>query len=90
MDEREAARYPRVIVYATSLVVRLAFHHHDEVHLVVTAEDRPSDIPTRGVGGHHDHPFSLGERAGHVFMTGEAVEVFRGEIEVGAGELVTV
>ncbi len=31
-----------------------------------------------------------GERANHVFMTGEAVEVFRGEIEVGAGELVMV
>ena len=31
-----------------------------------------------------------GDRANHVFMTGEAVEVFRGEIEVGAGELVTV
>jgi diaminopimelate epimerase len=31
-----------------------------------------------------------GERANRVFMTGEAVEVFRGEIEVGAGELVTV
>jgi diaminopimelate epimerase len=31
-----------------------------------------------------------GERANHVFMTGEAVEVFRGEIELGAGELVAV
>jgi diaminopimelate epimerase len=29
-----------------------------------------------------------GEQANHVFMTGEAVEVFRGEIEVGADELV--
>jgi len=31
-----------------------------------------------------------GERANHVFMTGEAVEVFRGEIELDAGELVKV
>ena len=31
-----------------------------------------------------------GEGANHVFMTGEAVEVFRGEIEVGDGELVAV
>jgi len=29
-----------------------------------------------------------GEQANHVFMTGEAVEVFRGEIEVDASELV--
>jgi diaminopimelate epimerase len=28
-----------------------------------------------------------GEQANHVFMTGEAIEVFRGEIEVDAGEL---
>jgi diaminopimelate epimerase len=31
-----------------------------------------------------------GDRANHVFMTGEAVEVFRGEIELGANELVNV
>jgi diaminopimelate epimerase len=31
-----------------------------------------------------------GERANHVFMTGEAVEVFRGEVEVAAGELVAI
>jgi len=31
-----------------------------------------------------------GERANHIFMTGEAVEVFRGEMEVGAGELIAV
>jgi diaminopimelate epimerase len=31
-----------------------------------------------------------GDGANHVFMTGEAVEVFRGEIELGAGELVAV
>jgi len=31
-----------------------------------------------------------GERANHVFMTGEAVEVFRGEVEVAAGDLVAV
>jgi diaminopimelate epimerase len=31
-----------------------------------------------------------GERANHVFMTGEAVEVFRGEVEVGAGEMIPV
>jgi diaminopimelate epimerase len=31
-----------------------------------------------------------GPDANHVFMTGEAVEVFRGEIEIGAGELVPV
>ena len=31
-----------------------------------------------------------GERANHVFMTGAAVEVFRGEIELGAGELIAV
>ena len=31
-----------------------------------------------------------GERANHVFMTGEAVEVFRGEVEIGAGELVAL
>jgi len=31
-----------------------------------------------------------GERANHVFMSGEAVEVFRGEVEVAAGELVAV
>ncbi len=31
-----------------------------------------------------------GEGANHVFLTGEAVEVFRGEIELGDGELVAV
>jgi diaminopimelate epimerase len=31
-----------------------------------------------------------GDRANHVFMTGAAVEVFRGEMELGAGELVAV
>jgi diaminopimelate epimerase len=31
-----------------------------------------------------------GDRANHVFMTGEAVEVFRGEVEVAAGDLVPV
>ena len=31
-----------------------------------------------------------GEDANHVLMTGEAVEVFSGEIEVGDGELVPV
>jgi len=31
-----------------------------------------------------------GERANHVFMTGEAVEVFRGEVEVAVGDLVAV
>jgi diaminopimelate epimerase len=31
-----------------------------------------------------------GERANHVFMTGEAIEVFRGEVEVGAGEMIPV
>ncbi len=31
-----------------------------------------------------------GERANHVFMTGEAAEVFRGEVEVAADELVAV
>jgi diaminopimelate epimerase len=31
-----------------------------------------------------------GDRANHVFMTGEAVEVFRGEIELGAAELIAV
>ena len=31
-----------------------------------------------------------GDRANHVFMTGEAVEVFRGEVDLGAGELVPV
>lgn len=31
-----------------------------------------------------------GKGAGHVMMTGEAVEVFRGEVEVGDGELVAV
>ena len=31
-----------------------------------------------------------GDGANHVFMTGEAVEVFRGEIELSAGELVAV
>jgi diaminopimelate epimerase len=31
-----------------------------------------------------------GDGANHVFMTGEAVEVFRGEVEVGDGELVAV
>jgi diaminopimelate epimerase len=31
-----------------------------------------------------------GADANHVFMTGDAVEVFRGEIELGAGEMVPV
>jgi diaminopimelate epimerase len=31
-----------------------------------------------------------GAGANHVFMTGEAVEVFRGEIEIGDHELVAV
>ena len=31
-----------------------------------------------------------GAEANHVFMTGEAVEVFRGEIEVGDGEIIPV
>ena len=31
-----------------------------------------------------------GREANHVFMTGEAVEVFSGEVEVGDGELVPV
>jgi len=31
-----------------------------------------------------------GPEAGHVFMTGEAVEVFTGEVEVGDTELVSV
>ena len=31
-----------------------------------------------------------GPAADHVFMTGEAVEVFRAEIEVGDGELIAV
>ncbi len=30
-----------------------------------------------------------GEAANHVFLTGEAVEVFRGEVELGGGELTT-
>ena len=31
-----------------------------------------------------------GDGANHVFMTGDAVEVFRGEIEIEAGEMVAV
>jgi diaminopimelate epimerase len=31
-----------------------------------------------------------GDGADHVFMTGEAVEVFRGELEVGGAEMVAV
>ena len=37
---------------------------------------------SNGVSGAND--------ANHVFMTGEAVEVFSGEVEVGDGELVPV
>ncbi|MGD0073478.1 MAG: hypothetical protein ABSD31_03970, partial [Candidatus Binataceae bacterium] len=31
-----------------------------------------------------------GDGADHVFMTGEAVEVFRGELEVGGAEMVAI
>ena len=32
----------------------------------------------------------LNADANHVFMTGDAVEVFRGAVELGAGEMVPV
>ena len=51
--------------------------------------DRKATVELRG-GNLEIEWRAGGDRAGHVFMTGEAVEVFRGEIEVGASELVNV
>ena len=51
--------------------------------------DRKATLELRG-GNLEIEWRESGERANHVFMTGEAVEVFRGEVEVAAGELVAV
>jgi diaminopimelate epimerase len=51
--------------------------------------DRKATVELRG-GNLEIEWRESGERANHVFMTGEAVEVFRGEVEVGADELVAV
>jgi diaminopimelate epimerase len=51
--------------------------------------DRKANVELRG-GNLEIEWRESGERANHVFMTGEAVEVFRGEVEVGAAELVEV
>ena len=51
--------------------------------------DRKATVELRG-GSLEIEWRESGDRANHVFMTGEAVEVFRGEVEVGAGELVGV
>ncbi len=51
--------------------------------------DRKATVELRG-GNLEIEWRESGERANHVFMTGEAVEVFRGEVEVGADELVAI
>jgi diaminopimelate epimerase len=51
--------------------------------------DRKATVELRG-GNLEIEWRESGDHANHVFMTGEAVEVFRGEVEVGAGELVAV
>jgi diaminopimelate epimerase len=57
---------------------------------VLTARaDRKAIVELRG-GNLEIEWRESGERANHVFMTGEAVEVFRGEVEVAAGELVAI
>ncbi len=51
--------------------------------------DRKATVELRG-GNLEIEWRESGERANHVFMTCVAVEVFRGEIELEAGELVAV
>jgi diaminopimelate epimerase len=51
--------------------------------------DRKATVELRG-GNLEIEWRESGARANHVFMTGEAVEVFRGEVEVGADELVAI
>ena len=51
--------------------------------------DRKATVELRG-GNLEIEWRENGDRANHVFMTGEAVEVFRGEVELGANELVEV
>jgi len=50
--------------------------------------DRSARLELRG--GNLDIEWrERGPEADHVFMTGEAVEVFKGEVEVGDAELVS-
>jgi diaminopimelate epimerase len=51
--------------------------------------DRTARVELRG-GNLHIEWRESGIGANHVFMTGEAVEVFRGEIELGDNELIAV
>jgi diaminopimelate epimerase len=51
--------------------------------------DRKATVELRG-GNLEIEWRESGPQANHVFMTGEAVEVFRGELELGDGELVAV
>jgi diaminopimelate epimerase len=51
--------------------------------------DRTATVELRG-GNLEIEWRERGPEAGHVFMTGEAVEVFTGEVEVGDTELVSV
>jgi diaminopimelate epimerase len=51
--------------------------------------DRSATVELRG-GNLEIEWRERGPEAGHVFMTGEAVEVFKGEVEVGDTELVSV
>jgi diaminopimelate epimerase len=51
--------------------------------------DRTAIIELRG-GNLQIEWRESGAGANHVFMTGEAVEVFRGEIELGDDELISV
>ncbi len=57
--------------------------------VLVGRTDRKATVELRG-GNLEIEWRESGERANHVFMTGEAVEVFRGEVEVGADELVAI
>ena len=50
--------------------------------------DRSATVELRG-GNLEIEWREHGPDAGHVFMTGEAVEVFTGEVEVGDAELVS-
>ncbi|HEX3409649.1 MAG TPA: diaminopimelate epimerase [Candidatus Binataceae bacterium] len=61
-----------------------------QVAAVLTGRaDRSATVELRG-GNLEIEWRERGPEAGHVFMTGEAIEVFKGEIEVGDAELVAV
>jgi diaminopimelate epimerase len=60
-----------------------------QVAAVLTGRaDRAATVELRG-GNLEIEWREHGSEAGHVFMTGEAVEVFRGEVEVGDADLVS-